>query len=256
LAKADRQPVALVTGASAGLGVDFARQLSKRGHRLVLVARRKDRLDALAAELGKARAVAIDLSIPGAAAELMADIDNAGEQVELLINNAGFGLRGYFANQDPARLRQMIDLNCGVLAELCRAVLPQMIERRSGGILNVASTAAFQPGPGMAVYYATKAFVLSLSEALHEEAKPYGVKVSALCPGPTRTEFGDVAGFSESAALTRVSMESGPVVRKGLEALKNNRAVVITGGLNKAVAFSTRFAPRFIARKIAGALNL
>jgi len=256
LAKADRQTVALVTGASAGLGVDFARQLSKRGHRLVLVARRKDRLDALAAELGKARAVAIDLSIPGAAAELMADIDNAGEQVELLINNAGFGLRGYFANQDPARLRQMIDLNCGVLAELCRTVLPQMIERRSGGILNVASTAAFQPGPGMAVYYATKAFVLSLSEALHEEAKPYGVMVSALCPGPTRTEFGDVAGFSESAALTRVSMESGPVVRKGLEALKNNRAVVITGGLNKAVAFSTRFAPRFIARKIAGALNL
>ena len=222
----------------------------------MLVARRKDRLDALAAELGKARAVAIDLSIPGAAAELMADIDNAGEQVELLINNAGFGLRGYFANQDPARLRQMIDLNCGVLAELCRTVLPQMIERRSGGILNVASTAAFQPGPGMAVYYATKAFVLSLSEALHEEAKPYGVMVSALCPGPTRTEFGDVAGFSESAALTRVSMESGPVVRKGLEALKNNRAVVITGGLNKAVAFSTRFAPRFIARKIAGALNL
>jgi len=256
LAEPARQPVALITGASAGLGAEFARQLSKRGHRLVLVARRKERLDALAAELGKARAVAIDLSIPGAAAELMADIDNAGEQIELLINNAGFGLRGYFANQDPARLRQMIDLNCGVLAELCRTVLPQMIERRSGGILNVASTAAFQPGPGMAVYYATKAFVLSLSEALHEEAKPYGVMVSALCPGPTRTEFGDVAGFSESAALTRVSMESGPVVRKGLEALKNNRAVVITGGLNKAVAFSTRFAPRFIARKIAGALNL
>ena len=256
MAEPARQPVALITGASAGLGAEFARQLSKRGHRLVLVARRKERLDALAAELGKARAVAIDLSIPGAAAELMADIDNAGEQVELLINNAGFGLRGYFANQDPARLRQMIDLNCGVLAELCRAVLPQMIERRSGGILNVASTAAFQPGPGMAVYYATKAFVLSLSEALHEEAKPYGVKVSALCPGPTRTEFGDIAGFSKSAALTRVSMDAEPVVRKGLEALEANKAVVITGALNRAVAFSTRLAPRSIARKIAGALNL
>jgi len=256
LAEPARQPVALITGASAGLGAEFARQLSKRGHRLVLVARRKERLDALAAELGKARAVAIDLSIPGAAAELMADIDNAGEQIELLINNAGFGLRGYFANQDPARLRQMIDLNCGVLAELCRAVLPQMIERRSGGILNVASTAAFQPGPGMAVYYATKAFVLSLSEALHEETKPYGVKVSALCPGPTRTEFGDIAGFSKSAALTRVSMDAEPVVRKGLEALEANKAVVITGALNRAVAFSTRLAPRSIARKIAGALNL
>jgi len=150
----------------------------------------------------------------------------------------------------------MIDLNCGVLAELCRAVLPQMIERRSGGILNVASTAAFQPGPGMAVYYATKAFVLSLSEALHEETKPYGVKVSALCPGPTRTEFGDIAGFSKSAALTRVSMDAEPVVRKGLEALEANKAVVITGALNRAVAFSTRLAPRSIARKIAGALNL
>jgi short-subunit dehydrogenase len=131
-----------------------------------------------------------------------------------------------------------------------------MIERRAGGILNVASTAAFQPGPGMAVYYATKAFVLSLSEALHEEAKPHGVRVTALCPGPTRTEFGDVAGFSESAALTRVSMDAEPVVRKGLAALEANDAVVITGALNRAVAFSTRLAPRSLARKVAGALNL
>ena len=248
--------MALVTGASAGLGVEFARQLSKRGHRLVLVARRTDRLEALTAELGNARAVSADLSAPGAAAKLMADMDNAGEQVDLLINNAGFGLRGYFAKQDPQRLRQMIDLNCGALTELCRAVLPKMIERRSGAILNVASTAAFQPGPGMAVYYATKAFVLSLTEALHEEAKPYGVKVSALCPGPTRTEFGDVAGFTESAALTRVSMEAEPVVRKGLAALDANDAIAITGALNRAIAFSTRLVPRSVARKIAGALNL
>ena len=251
-----RQPVALITGASAGLGVEFARQLSKRGHRLVLVARRKERLDALARELGNARAVAIDLSVTGSANQLIADVESAGEQVDILINNAGFGLRGHFAEQDPSRLRQMIDLNCGTLTELCRAVLPQMIERRSGAILNVASTAAFQPGPGMAVYYATKAFVLSLSEALHEEAKPHGVRVTALCPGPTRTEFGDVAGFSESAALMRVSMDAEPVVRKGLKALDANDAVVITGALNRAVAFSTRLAPRAIARKVAGALNL
>jgi hypothetical protein len=198
----------------------------------------------------------MDLSLTGAGAELVANIEGAGEQVEILINNAGFGLRGYFAEQDPLRLRQMIDLNCGALTELCRAVLPQMIERRSGAILNIASTAAFQPGPGMALYYATKAFVLSLSEALHEEAKPHGVKVTALCPGPTRTEFGDVAGFSENAALTRVFMEAAPVVRRGLDALEKNRAVVITGGLNRAIAFSTRFAPRSVARKIAGALNL
>lgn len=248
--------MALITGASAGLGVEFARQLSARGYRLVLAARRKERLEALAKELGNARAVVIDLSDPGAAGQLISDIDRAGEQVDLLINNAGFGLRGYFAEQDSARLRQMIDLNCGVLAELCRFVLPQMIGRRSGAILNVASTAAFQPGPGMAVYYATKAFVLSLSEALHEEAKPHGVKVTALCPGPTRTEFGDVAGFPASAALTRVSMDAEPVVRKGLAALHANRAVVITGTLNRAVAFSTRLAPRAVARKVAGALNL
>ena len=256
MAERARRPVALVTGASAGLGVEFARQLSSRGHRLVLAARRKERLEELAAELRNARAVAIDLSASGAAQRLIGELDASGDQIDVLINNAGFGLRGYFAEQDPARLRQMIDLNCGALTELCRAVLPQMIERRSGAILNVASTAAFQPGPGMAVYYATKAFVLSLSEALHEEAKPHGVKVTALCPGPTRTEFGDVAGFPASAALTRVSMDAEPVVRKGLEALEKNRAVIVTGGLNSAIAFSNRIAPRFIARKIAGALNL
>ena len=248
--------MALITGASAGLGAEFARQLSRSGHRLVLVARRKEQLTALAVELGNARAVAMDLSVTGAVDRLLADIESAGEQVDILINNAGFGLRGHFAEQDPLRLREMIDLNCGTLMELCRAVLPQMIERRSGAILNLASTAAFQPGPGMAVYYATKAFVLSLSEALHEEAKPHGVRVTALCPGPTRTEFGDVAGFSESAALTRVSMDAEPVVRKGLAALDANDAVVITGALNRVVAFSTRLAPRAIARKVAGALNL
>jgi short-subunit dehydrogenase len=161
--------VALVTGASAGLGVEFARRLSERGHRLVLVARRKERLEELAKELGNARAVAIDLSKKDAAANLLADLDAHGETVDLLVNNAGFGLIGRFVELDAKRLRQMIDLNVGTLTDLCRAVAPAMIGRRSGAILNVASTAAFQPGPRMAVYFATKAFVLSLSEALHEE---------------------------------------------------------------------------------------
>jgi short-subunit dehydrogenase len=161
--------VALITGASAGLGVEFARQLSARGHRLVLAARRKDRLDTLAKELGNARAVAIDLSKKDAAAKLLADVEAAGEQIEVLVNNAGFGLIGAFAELDAKRLRQMIDLNVGMLTDLCRAVAPQMIARKSGGILNVASTAAFQPGPKMAVYFATMAFVLSLTVALHEE---------------------------------------------------------------------------------------
>ena len=247
--------VALITGASAGLGVEFARQLSKRGHRLVLAARRKDRLDALAKELGNARAVAIDLSKANAAAKLMADLEAAGEQVEILVNNAGFGLIGRFAELDSKRERQMIDLNVGALTDLCRAVAPGMIKRKSGAILNVASTAAFQPGPKMAVYFATKAFVLSFTEALHEELMPHGVKVTCLCPGPTRTEFGEVAGFGGNGAFDKVAMEAGEVVEAGLKGMDRNRAVIVPGLVNKIGAISTRFAPRSVVRKIAGAIK-
>ena len=247
--------VALITGASAGLGIEFARQLAKRGHRLVLAARRKERLDELAGELGNARAIAIDLSQPESAAKLMADLEAHGETVDLLVNNAGFGLIGRFAKADAARLRQMIDLNVGTLTDLCRAVAPAMIERKAGAILNVASTAAFQPGPKMAVYFATKAFVLSLSEALHEELKPHGVKVTCLCPGPTRTEFGDVAGFGGNGLFDRVAMNAEEVVRLGLKGLDKNRAVVVSGWINKIVAASTRFAPRPVVRKIAGSIK-
>jgi short-subunit dehydrogenase len=247
--------VALINGASAGLGVEFARQLSKRGHRLVLAARRKDRLDELVNELGNARAMAIDLSKANSAAKLLAELAANGETVELLVNNAGFGLIGRFAELDPKRERQMIDLNVATLTDLCRAVAPGMIERKSGAILNVASTAAFQPGPKMAVYFATKAFVLSLSEALHEELKPHGVKVSCLCPGPTRTEFGDVAGFGGNGLFDWVAMDSPAVVEAGLGGLDNNKAVVIPGLLNKVTASSGRFAPRSVVRKIAGAIK-
>ena len=247
--------VALITGASAGLGVEFARQLSKRGHRLVLAARREDRLDALAGELGNTRAVAIDLSKANATAKLMADLEAAGEQVEILVNNAGFGLIGRFAELDPKRERQMIDLNVGALTDLCRAVAPGMIKRKSGAILNVASTAAFQPGPKMAVYFATKAFVLSFTEALHEELKPHGVKVTCLCPGPTRTEFGEVAGFGGNGAFDKVAMEAGEVVEAGLKGMDRNRAVIVPGLVNKIGAISTRFAPRSVVRKIAGAIK-
>jgi Short-chain dehydrogenases of various substrate specificities len=247
--------VALITGASAGLGVEFARQLSARGHRLVLVARRKDRLEALARELGNARAVAIDLSKANAAAKVIADIEAAGEQVDVLVNNAGFGLIGKFVKRDARQLRQMIDLNVGTLTDLCRAVAPQMIARKSGAILNVASTAAFQAGPNMAVYFATKAFVLSFTEALHEELKPHGIRVTCLCPGPTRTEFGDVAGFGGSGLFERVAMESPKVVETGLKALDRNRAVVVAGLVNRIGAASTRFAPRSVVRRIAGAIK-
>ena len=222
-------PVTLITGASAGLGVEFARQLKARGQKLVLVARRKDRLDALAAELGNARVVAIDLSEAGSTARLMADVAAAGEYVDTLINNAGFGLKGRFAELDAARQRAMIDLNVTSLTELCRAVAPGMFERGQGAILNVASTAAFQPGPNMAVYFATKAYVLSFSEALHEELKPHGIHVTALCPGPTKTEFGEVAGFSGNGAFDRLSADAESVVRAGLKGLEAKRAVVVSG---------------------------
>ncbi len=247
--------VALITGASAGLGVEFARQLVKRGRKLVLVARRKDRLEALAAELGNARVVALDLSERGSTAALMANVAAAGEHIELLVNNAGFGLRGRFAELDAARQRQMIDLNVTSLTELCRAAAPGMIERRAGAILNVASTAAFQPGPNMAVYFATKAYVLSFTEALHEELKPHGIRVTALCHGPTKTEFGEVAGFGENSAFDRFSTDAASVVRAGLKAADGNRAVVVPGLLNKAGAALTRFVPRPLIRKIAGAIK-
>jgi uncharacterized protein len=247
--------IALVTGASAGLGVEFARQLSRRGYSLVLVARRKDRLDQLAGELGNARPVAIDLSKSTAVDNLMADLEDNGEDVDLLVNNAGFGLIGNFAELDSRRERQMIDLNVGALSDLCRAVAPSMIERGTGGIINVASIAAFQPGPKMAVYFATKAFVLSLTEALHEELRPHGVKVSCLCPGPTRTEFGEVAGFAGNATFDRIAMNARDVVEIGLKGLEANRAVVIPGWMNKLTAASTRFAPRSVVRKVAGAIR-
>lgn len=247
-------PVALITGASAGLGVDFARQLAAEGRQLVLVARRKDRLDALVAELGNARAVELDLGEEGAADRLMANLAAHDEQVELLVNNAGFGLTGRFAQLDGKRQRQMIDLNCGALVELAHAVLPGMIKRKSGAILNVASTAAFQPGPGMAVYFATKAFVLSFSEALHEEVKRQGVTVSALCPGPTATEFGAVAGFSKPLP-SMVFADSPSVVAAGLKGLKAGRAIVIPGLMNKSTAQAHRFFPRSWVRRAAGMLK-
>jgi short-subunit dehydrogenase len=249
------RPVALITGASAGLGAEFARQLAQRGLRLVLAARRKDRLEALAAELGNARVVAADLSEAGSADRLLADVEAAGEHVDLLVNNAGFGLKGRFAELEAGRQRQMIDLNIGAVTDLCRAVAPGMIERKAGGILNVASTAAFQPGPGMAVYFATKAYVLSFTEALHEELKPHGIRVSALCPGPTLTEFGAVAGFGDKGAFDRYSADAVSVVRAGLEGLDKNRAVMVPGFLNKVGASSTRFVPRPLVRKIAGAIK-
>jgi uncharacterized protein len=251
--------IALVTGASAGLGAGFARKLAAQKVNLLLVARRADRLETLAAELQAAHGVKVftlaeDLAAPGAAARVMAFCAANGLVVETLINNAGFGLRGDFARLDGKRQSQMVQLNCIALMELCHAVLPGMIARKSGGILNVASTAAFQPGPWMAVYYATKAFVLSFSEALHEEVKAQGVRVSALCPGPTDTEFFSVADMQETR-LVKIAGSADAVERDGLAALAANRAVKVSGLGNLLLAQSGRFSPRFLTRKIAGLLQ-
>ena len=251
----DPRPATLITGASAGLGVEFARQCVKRGEEVILVARRKDRLNKLAAELGKAHVIAADLSKLKAAEKLLAEVASRGLWVRTLINNAGFGLRGRFDALALDRQLEMIDLNIRSLTNLAFVALDNMRAHGGGAILNVASTAAFQPGPNMAVYFATKAYVLSFTEALHEEWKGRGIKVSSLCPGPTRTEFGDVAGIKTLGSFDRLAMEAEPVVRAGLEGLDRNQAVVIPGVPNKIGAWSTRLAPRSTVRKIAGSLK-
>jgi len=251
---------ALITGASAGLGEGFARSLAAEGHDLILTARRADRLETLAAELRAAHGVTVtifaaDLGQPEAPAKLLADIAAVGLTIDTLINNAGFGARGGVAELDGAVQLGMIDLNCRALVALAQGVLPQMIARRSGGILNLASVASFQPGPWMAVYYASKAFVLSFSEALHEEVKDKGVRVAALCPGPTRTEFADVAGLGETPLFTRLASDPDTVVRDGLAALRANQAVKVSGVMNLMMTEGIRFTPRALARRIAGSLQ-
>ena len=259
-AKAGTMTIALITGASAGLGAHFALALAKRGHDLILVARREDRLEQLADLVRRrygvtAHVIAADLAKRKAVAKLAEAVAAQGLTVDMLVNNAGFGARGAFAGIDRAVQARMIDVNCRALTELCHAFLPAMLDRGSGAILNVASTAAFQPGPWMAVYYASKAFVLSFSEALHEEVKDRGVRVTALCPGPTRTEFADVAGAADSDLFRRWAGPPEKVVADGLKPLGANRAVAVTGAPNKAMAASIRLAPRGLARRIAGSLQ-
>ncbi len=250
----------LITGASAGLGAGFARAFAARGDDLVLVARRTDRLNALAAELTATHGIHVavvstDLTEAGAVARLQIDLQDQGLTVTRLINNAGYGLRGAFADMDGPSQARMIDLNCRALVELCHAFLPDMIKAGRGGILNIASTAAFQPGPWMAVYYASKAFVLSFSEALHDEVRASGVTVSALCPGATKTEFFETAQMTDSLLSRYMAGDADKVIRDGLTALDRNRAVAISGALNIVIAQSIRFTPRWLARWIAGSLQ-
>jgi short-subunit dehydrogenase len=254
------QETVLITGASSGIGRELAKCFAADGSRLALVARSGGELQALADEMRKlhqveARIFAMDLTRPEAPSHLLSHLETAGLKVDVLVNNAGFGAQGLFAEIPLDRQLQMVQLNITTLTHLTRLLLPGMITRGRGGILNVASTAAFQPGPHMAVYYATKAYVLSLSEALTEELSRTGLTVTVLCPGPTQTNFFAAAELRGSK-LTRMGvMAAEDVARIGYRAFRRRRAVAIAGFHNRLLAFSVRLTPRAVARKIAGMLN-
>ncbi len=247
---------ALITGASSGIGLDFAHQFAQGGYDVVLVARGQQKLDELARELSgkhgvRALAVSADLSDAAAPGKLMERLKAEGIQVDVLINNAGFAAYGAFAETNLEDETRMIAVNITALTALTKAVLPGMLARKQGRILNVASTAAFQPGPLMAVYYATKAYVLSFSEALAEETRGTGVSVTCLCPGPTRTGFQARAKMEESKLVNgKDIMDSATVARAGYEALHRGQAVAIPGMMNKLLAQSVRLMPRAAVARV------
>jgi short-subunit dehydrogenase len=252
---------ALITGASFGIGLEFARIFAREGYSLVLVARSTDKLRQLASELEKTHAtrsliLATDLTEPGASAYVLDQTTRADIPVDVLVNNAGFGQYGMFAENDLEECLRQIQLNVTALTQLTRLYLPHMLERaktgrKRGGILNVASTAAFQPGPLMAVYFATKAYVLHLSEALANEVRGTGVTVTCLCPGPTTTEFQKRAKI-EGIRLARFgTMDARTVAEDGYRGLMAGKPVVISGLRNWLLAESIRFAPRRLATAIA-----
>jgi uncharacterized protein len=250
----------LVTGASSGIGLELARCFAAEGCRLVLVARKGIALESLAAELRKthkiqAQVFTADLAQPATPDRLLGHLQAAGIKVDVLVNNAGFGAQGKFAELPLDRQLDMLQVNVTAVTHLTRLLLPGMIERRRGGLLNVASTAAFQPGPGMAVYYATKAFVLSFTEALAEELAGTGLTVTACCPGPTATNFGAAAGGRFKLIAGKVAMSAESVARLGHRAFRRGRVVAITGLRNQLPAFAVRLTPRSWVRKITKRLN-
>ena len=252
---------ALVTGASSGIGRDLAREFAAGGYHVVLVARQAAALRQLADELRSAHGITAtplpaDLAESGAAARLYDELGRAGTVVDVVVNNAGFGLQGPFARHAPERVAAMIQVNVTALTELTRLFLPGMLERNRGGILNVASTAAFQAGPFMAVYYATKAYVLSFTEAIAEEVKGTALRVSCLCPGPTATGFADAAQMQDTRLFKRAgTMKSPDVARTGYAGWKAGTIIVVPGLGNRLTAAIVRVSPRPMVRKIVRNLN-
>jgi uncharacterized protein len=250
---------ALITGASSGLGREFALQLAREKFGLVLVARREDKLSAVAESARKlgapaATVIAANLAQTGSAAQVHRKVTEAGIEIDWLINNAGFGTNGRFDRLPLERELEQINLNVTALVALTRMFLPAMIERRRGNIINVASTGAFQAVPWMATYGATKAFVLSFSEALACELRGTGVSVLALCPGPTRTEFQAVANVDETKIPSLSFMDSATVVAQAIAAARRGKSLRINGLMNFVLAEATRIAPRSLTARIAGAM--
>jgi uncharacterized protein len=251
----EKRPVTVVTGASAGIGAAMAHEFAGNGHEVVLIARREQALVALAdtiAAKGNVRPTVLraDVGRVDAARDIGAALDRLGLEPEIVVNNAGFGLFGRAAELDRAQQLAMIDVNVRALTALSLAFL-ESLERRKGGILNVASIAAFLPGPGMAVYYATKAYVLSFSEALHQELKPRGVRVTVLCPGPVPTEFQARAGIPSDAFPGLLTRSPERVAQEGYRALKEGRRIAIPGFPNKVVTALMRITPHGLLLKIA-----
>ena len=251
-----QRPTALVTGASSGIGRELAILLARDGHDLVLVARDEARLEALARELSdthgaRSTVLARDLSRPDGPAGVLDELRRAAIQVDVLVNNAGIGVWGFFAETDLAHELEMVRLNVIAVTVLAKGVLPGMLARRSGRILNVASTAAFQPGPLMAVYYGTKAYVLSFSEAIANETAGTGVTVTAFCPGPTITEFQKKTGMEQTRLFrSRLVQDARTAAEAGYRGMMRGRRVVVPGIANKLLAQGVRLAPRRVLTAI------
>jgi short-subunit dehydrogenase len=247
---------ALITGASGGIGLELARLFAAGGYDLVLVARSADKLEELAGELrkhgGAVRVLAKDLARPESPEEVFRELEAAGIAADVLVNNAGFATYGAFVEIDLGRELEELQLNVVTLTHLTKKLLPGMLARRRGGVLNVASTAGFQPGPLMAVYYATKAYVISFSEALAEELSSTGVAVSVLCPGPTATGFQRRAGMEASKLFSGVLQvaDAAAVARAGYDGFRAGKRIVIPGLINKVGVQSIRISPRALATRM------
>ena len=250
----------LITGASAGIGAELARVFAARGHDLVLVARRRDALEALAGQLeGKhgitATVVVGDLEDPETPERIFAAVREAGIEVDVLVNNAGFGLGGEFSETPVERELAVVQVNVAALMHLTKLFVAPMLQRRRGYVMNVASTAAFFPGPGLSVYYASKAFVLSFSEAIAEELAKSGVVVSCLCPGPTETEFTTVAQLNRPRLFDANVADARDVAEFGYRALMAGTRVAIPGARNKLLVQARRLAPRTLVSRMVSKLN-